>query len=352
MATISDKRLQHSSNGTAIDYFDADVQTAQEYYSFGSVIPGRTYLSPVGGVGGGYRYGFNGKENDNEVKKDQDGNPNIGTQQDYGMRIYDPRLGRFLSVDPITKKFPELTPYQFASNTPIRAIDLDGLEAFFVAGAGNDVDGWDYSSRFKNIFTESGISDFTRLNVSNGKSADILFTNTYRNEPIVGQNSRIGITYSARENSMVTKAVKDVVANLKKGKQLNLIGYSYGSVIQAYTAIDLIQQGHKVDNLVLIGSPISDGSTTMNILSEYESVGRIGKIIRIDIPGDHLSNPSNEADFIYGGFQNLDFKGNGTGRHFDLARPDDPKTRNVDEGKEADRKIKNVADKLKKEGVQ
>lgn len=70
-----------------------------------------------------YRFGFNGKENDIEVKGD-------GNQQDYGMRISGPRLGRFLSVDPITKEYPELTPYQFASNTPIRAIDLDGLEAY------------------------------------------------------------------------------------------------------------------------------------------------------------------------------------------------------------------------------
>lgn len=45
------------------------------------------------------------------------------------MRIYDLRLGRFLSVDPIGSKYPMLTPYQFASNTPIQAIDLDGLEA-------------------------------------------------------------------------------------------------------------------------------------------------------------------------------------------------------------------------------
>ncbi len=45
------------------------------------------------------------------------------------MRIYDPRVGRFLSVDPITKDYPELTPYQFASNTPVWAMDLDGLEA-------------------------------------------------------------------------------------------------------------------------------------------------------------------------------------------------------------------------------
>ncbi|HEY8402014.1 MAG TPA: RHS repeat-associated core domain-containing protein, partial [Cytophagaceae bacterium] len=49
-------------------------------------------------------------------------------QQDYGMRIYDPRLGRFLSVDPLTKNFPHYTPYQFAGNNPILNIDLDGAE--------------------------------------------------------------------------------------------------------------------------------------------------------------------------------------------------------------------------------
>jgi RHS repeat-associated protein len=70
---------------------------------------------------GGYRYGFNGKENDNDVK-------GTANQQDYGMRIYDPRLGRFLSVDPITDSYPMLTPYQFASNRPIDGIDLDGKE--------------------------------------------------------------------------------------------------------------------------------------------------------------------------------------------------------------------------------
>lgn len=35
----------------------------------------------------------------------------------------------FLSVDPLTASYPMLTPYQFASNGPIRNIDLDGLES-------------------------------------------------------------------------------------------------------------------------------------------------------------------------------------------------------------------------------
>ncbi len=49
---------------------------------------------------------------------------------DYGFRNYDKKQRRFTSVDPLTAKYPELTPFQFASNTPIQAIDLDGLEMF------------------------------------------------------------------------------------------------------------------------------------------------------------------------------------------------------------------------------
>jgi RHS repeat-associated protein len=80
-------------------------------------MPGRKFTG--GSVS--YRYGFNGKEEDDEVKGD-------GNQQDYGMRIYDPRLGRFLSVDPLTKDYPHYTPYSYAGNKPIKFIDLDGLE--------------------------------------------------------------------------------------------------------------------------------------------------------------------------------------------------------------------------------
>src|SRR5690606_20728660 len=104
------------------EYWEADVINVRDYYPFGMLMPERSYT-----VDANYRYGLNGKENDNDVKGVE------GSQQDYGMRIYDPRLGRFLSVDPITGKFPELTPYQFASNSPISGIDLDGLEYYYSA---------------------------------------------------------------------------------------------------------------------------------------------------------------------------------------------------------------------------
>jgi RHS repeat-associated protein len=90
--------------------------------TFGSPIASRAFAC------GGYRFGFNGKENIDEVAGQ-------GNWQDYGERMYNPRLGRFPSPDPIIiygKQYPELSPYQFASNTPIQAIDLDGLEAYIV----------------------------------------------------------------------------------------------------------------------------------------------------------------------------------------------------------------------------
>jgi RHS repeat-associated protein len=56
--------------------------------------------------------------------------------QDYGMRIYNPELGRFLSLDPLALNYPWNSPYSFAENQPIWAIDLDGLEKCIQIGKG------------------------------------------------------------------------------------------------------------------------------------------------------------------------------------------------------------------------
>lgn len=80
------------------------------------------FLSEEKADAAAYRYGFNGKE------KDSNGEWGNQTVYDYGFRIYNPSIAKFLSVDPLSPSYPELTPYQFASNRPIDGIDLDGLE--------------------------------------------------------------------------------------------------------------------------------------------------------------------------------------------------------------------------------
>lgn len=68
-----------------------------------------------------YRFAFNGKEKVSEVCGE-------GNHYIYGLREYDPRLSYFWSVDPLTRKYPWYSPYQFAGNTPIQAIDIEGAE--------------------------------------------------------------------------------------------------------------------------------------------------------------------------------------------------------------------------------
>lgn len=42
--------------------------------------------------------------------------------------MHDPRIGRFFARDPLDAEFPFYSPYQFAGNNPIYALELEGLE--------------------------------------------------------------------------------------------------------------------------------------------------------------------------------------------------------------------------------
>jgi len=76
-------------------------------------MPGRDYTSD------NYRYGFNGMEKDDKIK----GN---GNSLDFGARIYDSRLGRWLSVDVERNKGPQYSSYIYSFNNPILFVDPDG----------------------------------------------------------------------------------------------------------------------------------------------------------------------------------------------------------------------------------
>ena len=101
LVTVSDKKIsvQNGTTGT-IAYYNADVVTASDYYPFGMQMPRRKYSQP----NSSYRYGFNGKENDNST-----GEGNL----DFGARIMDARLGRWLSIDLKQAKYPFFTPYRW-----------------------------------------------------------------------------------------------------------------------------------------------------------------------------------------------------------------------------------------------
>lgn len=89
----------------------------RDYDPFGMLLSGRNWS-----VGSEYRYGFNGKENEDEIA----GNNN---DLDFGARIYDSRLGRWFSMDPINENNIDNSPYTSFENNPIFYLDPDGETA-------------------------------------------------------------------------------------------------------------------------------------------------------------------------------------------------------------------------------
>jgi RHS repeat-associated protein len=78
-------------------------------------MPSRTWSDP----NTKYKYGFNGKEKDNEVNVDEG-------DYDFGARIYDSRLGRWLALDPLAFRFPWQSPYVAFNNNPLLYNDPTG----------------------------------------------------------------------------------------------------------------------------------------------------------------------------------------------------------------------------------
>ncbi len=68
-----------------------------------------------------YRFGFQGQEQDNELKGG-------GNSVNFKYRMHDPRIGRFFAVDPLASKYPWNSPYAFSENNVIRYVELEGLE--------------------------------------------------------------------------------------------------------------------------------------------------------------------------------------------------------------------------------
>ncbi|NQY08664.1 MAG: hypothetical protein HRT71_04015, partial [Flavobacteriales bacterium] len=227
-------KLTPNSIDGAVNEYTADIVSMQDYYPGGMPMPGRTFN------GGDYRYGFQGQEKDDEVK----GN---GNSINFKYRMYDPRIGRFSAVDPLTGKYPYNSPYAFSENRVIDAIELEGLEKVLLFG-GNDM--------FSN-----GEPSSTLVEIQNDIQA-------------YSDANKLGIeihTYNTNlSGGVITSAFEQVKSNYKEGETIVIYGYSLGGVAANQVSKLLKAEGIDVKLLLTIDPALGIGSSSLEIPDNVE----------------------------------------------------------------------------------
>jgi len=165
------------------------------------------------------RYFFQGQEMDNEVKGE-------GNSYDFGARMYNCRLGIFLSIDPLANQRAWMSPYNFVQNNPIMRIDPDGL----------------LDDNY--TITENG-------SVSVEKTDDKTDSFTYVDEN--GKETNLG-TYNKTDNGLlvVPKGVSEIYMNNSKESKSYINPISLAGILGAgfeyYTQTGLKIQINQLNN--------------------------------------------------------------------------------------------------------
>lgn len=98
----------HQGNNRVVIDQNGTVEEVNHYYPFGGVFARSGDIQP---------YKYNGKELDRKNGLDW---------YDYGARMYDAALGRFIKPDRYAEKYVSISPYQYGANNPVNNIDING----------------------------------------------------------------------------------------------------------------------------------------------------------------------------------------------------------------------------------
>ena len=244
LAVISDRKLG-ISNGNAPNYisFEAITISATDYYPFGMSMPGRSFTAANTE---GYRYSFNGKEDDTEWAK-----------QDFGARMYDKRLGRWLSLDPLQKKYPNLSSYSYCADNPILFIDPDGKD-IVIAFTGGFQGGGKQQTLAESGTTGAIVNSAQQAAMQNG----IKF-----NGAVFAPGFSV--------DDAVNNAFDFIKKNHTPGEKIIIYGYSYGG-----------------DAAVELSKKLKDAGLNVNLLVTVDAADGplMGTTVDRDIPSNVFTN--------------------------------------------------------------
>lgn len=105
----------HLGSTRAVVQQNGVLRQTNQYYPYGKCWDSSTFQP----------YLYNGKEID--LMHDLE-------WYDYGARMYEPGLCRFMTMDPLCEKYYKISPYAYCSNNPENAIDEEGRLTIFING--------------------------------------------------------------------------------------------------------------------------------------------------------------------------------------------------------------------------
>lgn len=144
---LGNVRLSYSDNNSDGSVDNSEIIEEKNYYPFGLIHKG--YNFNINGIQNNYLT-YNGKEFDMSL------NMNM---YDFGARMYDPTIGRFMVIDPMADFVNYQSPYVMADNNPI----------YFVDDYGFGKCGWLCRTFNKLVYGKTNVSKLTGRRLFNGK---------------------------------------------------------------------------------------------------------------------------------------------------------------------------------------
>jgi RHS repeat-associated protein len=237
------------------------------------------------------KFKYNGKELQDELGLNL---------YDYGARNYDPELGRWINVDPLTEKYYSLSPYNYVGNMPVMAYDPNGKNLVLTGEA-------KYTTQMVNTLNDGLGNKYVKIDSKGNVTIKKLSTNEM-GKLNAQQKALYGI-------------IKHVV-NIKETVSIEVVSSSDAVVIGDYDSeridiadVNAFGEGKAVNQYSILGHEIAEQEIKQVLFDDYDlahsdgvnAENSISGYKRGDEDSSKLTDVSRKEK--YSGQLNIKFKG-------------------------------------------